>query len=143
MHGEHFVNTLEQEEMYLLQFSIYSIVEWYMMTYFKKPVFKYKKIIPVMPEEFTENDILESYEIEKLVLPAELIASPSTDKEWYDYNPLTNIGARDTDSGKLIGFFTSLPIRDKLYEKINCLRIISKCTMIIEIYINYGVYSVK
>lgn len=112
------VNTLEQEEMYLLQFSIYSIVEWYMITYFKKPILKSKKIIPVRPEEFTENDILESYEIEKLVLPAELIASPGTDKEWFDYNPLTNIGARDTDSGKLIGFFTSLPVGDELYEKI-------------------------
>ena len=70
--------------MYLLQFSIYSVVEWYMTTYFKKPILQSKKIIPVRPEEFTENDILESYEIEKLVLPAELIASPSTDKEWFD-----------------------------------------------------------
>ena len=117
-HENYAVNALEQEEMYLLQFSIYSIIEWYMITYFKKPILTPKKIIPVLPEDFTENDILESYEIEKLVLPAELIASPSTDKEWFDYNPLTNIGARDTDSGKLIGFFTSLPISDELYEKI-------------------------
>ena len=79
---EHAINTLDREEMYLLQFSIYSVVEWYMTTYFKKPILQSKKIIPVRPEEFTENDILESYEIEKLVLPAELIASPSTDKEW-------------------------------------------------------------
>lgn len=115
---EHAINTLDREEMYLLQFSIYSVVEWYMTTYFKKPILQSKKIIPVRPEEFTENDILESYEIEKLVLPAELIASPSTDKEWFDYNPLTNLGARDTDNGKLIGFFTSLPIGDELYKKI-------------------------
>ena len=118
LHCENVTKTLECEEMYLLQFSIYSIVEWYVMTYFKKPLLNSKKIIFVMPEEFTENDILEAYEIEKLVLPAELIASPSTDKEWFDYNPLTYMGARDKDSGKLIGFFTSLPINDKLYAKI-------------------------
>lgn len=52
------------------------------------PILKPKKIIPVRPEEFTENDILESYEIEKLVIPVELIACPGTDKEWFDYNPL-------------------------------------------------------
>lgn len=60
---EHAINTLDREEMYLLQFSIYSVVEWYMTTYFKKPILQSKKIIPVRPEEFTENDILESYEL--------------------------------------------------------------------------------
>ena len=40
---EHAINTLDREEMYLLQFSIYSVVEWYMTTYFKSPFFNLKK----------------------------------------------------------------------------------------------------
>lgn len=107
-----------QEEMYLIQFSLYSIIEWYMITYFKKPIFKKKNIIAVFPEDFTREDIIESYNIETLVLPPKLIASLSTDIDWYNYNPLTLIGARDADSGKLIGFFNTLPISDRLYTQI-------------------------
>ena len=107
-----------QEDLYLTQFSIYSIIEWYMLSYFRKPTLSNKKIIPVAPEEFSEEDILEPYEIEKLVLPPELIASPTTDMEWFVYNPLTMIGARDIQTGKLIGFFNTLPISDELYHQI-------------------------
>lgn len=109
---------IEQDDLYLIQFSIYSISEWYMITYFKKPILKPKKLISVAPEEFSAEDILETYEIEKLVLPSDLIASPVTDMEWFNYNPLTMIGARDIDTGKIIGFFTTLPVSDATFEKI-------------------------
>ena len=89
-----------------------------MMTYFKKPVLNTKRIIPVLPEEFTEEDIIETYKIEQLVLPSKLIASIETDIKWYKHNPLIMLGARDVDTGKLIGFFTTLPITDELYEQI-------------------------
>lgn len=107
-----------QDDLYLVQFSIYSIVEWYMISYFKKPIIKPKKLIPVSPEEFTPEDILEAYEIETLVLPPNLIASPDTDLEWFRYNPLTIIGVRDIDTGKLVGFFTTLPVSDSVFEQI-------------------------
>lgn len=107
-----------QDDLYLVQFSIYSITEWYMITYFKKPIIKPKKLIPVAPEEFTEKDILEAYKIETLVLPPDLIASPDTDMEWFRYNPLTMIGARDIDTEKLVGFFTTLPVSDLIFEQI-------------------------
>lgn len=111
-------NDLLQENLYLIQYSLYSIIEWYIISYFKKPTLSQKKIIPVAPEEFTHEDIIESYNIERLVLPPELIASIDTDLEWYRHNPLTMIGARDAEIGKLIGFFNTLPITDELYEQI-------------------------
>ena len=109
---------VEQESLYLIQFSCYSIIEWYINTYFKKPILKQKKLIPISPEEITYEDIMDSYEIEKLVLPPDLIATPSTVIQWHKHNPLTMIGARDLETGKLIGFFNTLPINDSLYEKI-------------------------
>lgn len=95
---------LTQENLYLTQFSLYSVIEWYMITYFKKPTFKVKKLVSVAPEDFTREDIEESYKIEKLVLPQNLIASPETDLQWYEYNQLTMIGARDLETQKLVGF---------------------------------------
>lgn len=109
---------LTQENLYLTQFSLYSIIEWYMFTYFKKPTFKFKKLVPVAPEDFTREDIEESYKIEKLVLPQNLIAAPETDLQWYEYNQLTMIGARDSETQKLVGFFNTLPISDNLFEQI-------------------------
>lgn len=107
-----------QSNLYLIQFSMFSIIEWYMFSYFKKPSLSEKTIIPVSPEEYTYDDILQSYEIEKLVLPPHLIAEPSEVAIWNEHNPLTFIGARDALTGKLVGFFNTLPISDTLYEEI-------------------------
>ena len=107
-----------QTELYLIQFSIFSIAEWYMLSYFKKPILSEKTIISVAPEEFTQDDVLQSYEIEKLVLPPDLIAEPSVVETWNKHNPLTFIGARDAHTGKLVGFFNTLPISDELYNEI-------------------------
>lgn len=111
-------SVIEQDNLYLIQFSIYSITEWYMITYFKKPIIKPKRLIAVAPDDFSPEDIIEAYKIETLVLPPDLIASPDTDMEWFNYNPLTMIGARDIDTGKLIGFFTTLPVNDTIFEQI-------------------------
>lgn len=109
---------LSQESRYLFQLSVYSIIEWYIQSYYRKPSVLYKKILPVAPEEFTYDDIVESNRIEKLVLPPDLIASAEKTHEWFQYNPFTMIGARDATTGKLIGFFNTLPITDDLFEKI-------------------------
>lgn len=109
---------LPQTDLYLMQFSMYSLIEWYMLTYFKKPTLSTKTILPVAPEEFSKENILQSYEIEKLVLPPELIASPSIVLTWNEHNPLTFIGAKDASTGKLVGFFNTLPISDALYDSI-------------------------
>lgn len=110
--------TLSQESRYLIQLSVYSFIEWYILTYYRKPSISSKKLLPVAPEEFTYDDIVESNRIEKLVLPPNLIASAETTFEWFQHNPLTMIGAKDVATGKLIGFFNTLPITDDLFEKI-------------------------
>ncbi len=109
---------LSQENRYLIQLSVYSIIEWYILSYYKKPSISNKTVLPVAPEEFTYDDIIESYRIEQLVLPPTLIASAETTFEWFQYNPLTIIGAKDATTGKLIGFFNTLPVTDVLFEQI-------------------------
>lgn len=109
---------LSQENRYLIQLSIYSILEWYILSYYKKPSISNKTILPVAPEEFTYEDIVESYRIEQLVLPPDLIASAETTFSWFNFNPLTMIGAKDATTGKLIGFFNTIPVTDDLFEQI-------------------------
>lgn len=117
--ASHYDNwNLSQENRYLIQLSIYSIIEWYILTYYKKPSISDKTVLSVSPEEFTYDDIFESYQIEQLVLPPNLIASATTTFDWFKYNPLTMIGAKDAATGKLIGFFNTLPVTDDLFEQI-------------------------
>ena len=119
--------TLSQENRYLVQLSIFSIVEWYILSYYKKPSNSSKKLVPIQPEELTYDDIVETNQIEKLVLPPDLIASTETTFEWFQHNPLTMIGARDVETGKLVGFFNTLPITDDLFEEADLLSYASVC----------------
>ncbi len=78
-----------------------------------------KKFVVIALEKFVDKDLLDLYEIEKLVLPPEVIASFETDKKWFQHNPSTIIAVRDTETGKLVGFFNTLPINDFLYKEIS------------------------
>lgn len=78
-----------------------------------------KKFVVVALEKFDDRALLDLYEIEKLVLPPEVIASLDTDRKWFQHNLLTIIAIRDTVTGKLVGFFNTLPVNDFLYKEIS------------------------
>jgi hypothetical protein len=109
---------LDCDEIYLIEMSMHSIIEYYLLSYFKMPIIRQVSLQIVPPEEMTDEDIDETYNIEALVLPTHLIASPTMTKTWYNYNPLTLLGVRDISTRKLIGFINTLPISDDLYNKI-------------------------
>lgn len=106
------------EDQYLLQISLYSITDYYALTYFRLPIIRDVRIGTIVPSQITEEDILETHNIETLVLPPELIAGSDMTRVWYDHNPLTLLGARDVSTGKLVGFIHTLPVNDKLFESI-------------------------
>ena len=106
------------EDRYLLQVSLYSIADYYSLTYFRLPIIKEVNICAVIPSQISKEDIEESHNIETLVLPPELIADINTTTAWYEHNPLTLLGARDVSTGKLVGFINTLPVSDKLFENI-------------------------
>lgn len=106
------------EDIYLFQVSLYSIVDYYVSTYFRQPIIKSIDIVGVPPDQITYDDMVEAYNIETLVLPPDLIAGPEMTKIWYEHNPLTILGARDNATGKLVGFIHTLPMTDEVFEKI-------------------------
>lgn len=116
--NERKADTLIQSELYLFELSLYSIIDWYKLSYFKKPAFNSKGLYSVSPEDITENDIDEIYNIETFSLPPDLIASTQITKEWYNFNSLTIIGVRDRETEKLVGFIHTIPVTDEYYEQI-------------------------
>ena len=115
---ESYNDTIGKDEQYLIEYSLFSIIEWYVISYFKKPVLEDKKIIVVSPDEITDSDIDDIHEIENFSLPPELIASPEMTRIWYEYNSLTIVGARDAETNKMVGFIHTLPITDEYYQNI-------------------------
>ena len=109
---------LDHDDTYLAEISISSIVEYYTGTYFRMPLIKKASLEIIAPEDISDDDIEEMYVIEKLVLPPDLIAGPEMTRLWYDFNPLTIVGVRDTSSKKLVGFLHTLPITDELFKQI-------------------------
>ena len=104
------------ESSYLMQLSLYSLVEYYIATYFKRPLFKHANTSVIWPSDIIDDDFDEIFNIENFYLPSELIASSETNRKWYNHNPYTIVGARQSETGKLIGFIHSLPLEESLYE---------------------------
>jgi hypothetical protein len=110
---------ITKQDIYLVQFSLYSIIDWYTKNYFRFPIIDNKGIVPILPLDITDEEMFETYNIEKLLLPPELIAGPEMTKDWFSHNNLTLLGSRDKETGKLIGFIHTLPVTDDLFNKIS------------------------
>jgi hypothetical protein len=76
-------------------------------------------IIPALPSGITKEDIIESYNIEKSVFSSEFVALPEMVQSWFEHNDKTILGSRDKNTGKLIGFFNTLPVTDELFDTIS------------------------
>jgi len=111
---------ITKQDICLIQLSLYSIIDWYTKNYFRLPIIDNKGIVSISPLNISDEDILETYNIEKLVLPPKLIAGPEMTKNWFSHNNLTLLGSRDEKTGKLIGFIHSLPVTDDLFNQISC-----------------------
>ena len=110
---------IDKQNIYLIEISLHSILDWYTKGYFRLPFIDNKGIVPVPPSGISDEDIVETYNIEKLVLPSELIAGPEMTKSWFLHNNLTLLGTRDEKTGNLIGFIHTLPVTDDLFDQIS------------------------
>ena len=109
---------LEQDDLYLAELSISSVIEYYIATYFRLPLIRNVSLEVIAPDDITDVDMIEVYEIEKLVLPPELIAGPEMTKLWHNHNAFTLIGVRDTSTKRLVGFLHTLPVTEPLFKQI-------------------------
>ena len=99
--------------------SLVVILDWYLtyLTQSSLPEKQYEYEI-VLPNELTEADFVDMYEIDKLVLREDLIAPPEITYNWYKHNIYTHIAIRECATKKIIGYFAILPVTDELFEKI-------------------------
>lgn len=74
----------------------------------------------VFPDEFTYKDFVDMFDIDKKVMREDLIADVETTYSWYKHNKYTHIGVRDINTGRIVGYFSVLPVTDEIYDKILC-----------------------
>lgn len=72
----------------------------------------------VYPGDFSKEDIIDTYIIEKRVLRHDLISEWNEAYKWYKYNNYTFIGIRDAQSNKIIAFANLIPITEEYAERI-------------------------
>lgn len=117
-----YVLSLDSEKKHLeyvpvLNHALSNILTFYIHT--KYPInLSFSEIEVVLPEELTYNDFIDMFEIDKKVMREDLIADTETTYGWFKHNKYTHIGVRDISSGKIVGYFSALPITDDVYDKI-------------------------
>ena len=112
--------TNDKNKKMIVDLSLSSVLDWY-LSYISVLLGKNKnneRIDTVWHDEITYKDFLDMHEIDKLVLRADLIASPEVAYSWYKYNNLSHIAVRSSRTQKIVGYFVLFPITDELYEEI-------------------------
>lgn len=112
--------SISKHQLSILDNAFYFILDWYIINYVQIDYENKEndfKLEAVPTNSLSKNDIIETYNIEKLVLRDDLIADWSEAFKWYQHNPYTFIGVRDKKNGKIIGFCTIIPVSDEWFEK--------------------------
>lgn len=114
-----FSSAIKQDDAYfaLVNKALYFIIDAYMK--YKYPLnLNRDNLVMVDFDSLEFSDFEDMYEIDKMVFDDEFIASAETSYAWYKYNNYTHIAVRYTTSGKIVGYFSILPITEELYNKI-------------------------
>lgn len=110
--------TNDADRRKLAEMSMTAILQWYSKYLLHNKVIPKDRFEIVWPDDLEYDDFVTMYEIDKLVLREDLIASPNITYNWYLYNNYTHIAIRSTETNKIVGYFTVLPVTDKLYKDI-------------------------
>lgn len=102
----------------LAEMSMTAILEWYSKYLLHNKIIPQDRFEIVWPDDLSYEDFITMYEIDCLVLREDLIAPPSITYAWYQYNNYTHIAVRSTETNRIVGYFTVLPVTDQLYEDI-------------------------
>lgn len=111
-----FTNDASRKKM--VDMSIASVVDWY-ASYLKSNVLPNDECLDIVQAgTLTQQDFLDIYEIDRLVLRHDLIAPASVAYSWYKYNVYSHIAIRSRVTEKIIGYITLFPITDELFQEI-------------------------
>lgn len=113
--------SISDEQYQLLELSLLSILDWYTQN-FASPQLDIsadisEKLVVVYPQDFTKEDIIETYYIEKMVLREDLISPWEEAYNWFLHNNEIFMGVRSCITKKIIAFSTILPVSDEWYDK--------------------------
>ncbi|MDE6021625.1 MAG: toll/interleukin-1 receptor domain-containing protein [Ruminococcus sp.] len=110
----------EQDQKKLIDLSLAAVLNWY-TSYVSTILQSGKKqdhYEVILPGEMSYQDFVDMYEIDRLVLRPDLIATPDITFKWYQYNIYTHIAVRSVKTGSVAGYFALLPVTDELFNKI-------------------------
>lgn len=113
--------SISDEQYQLLEISLLNILDWYTQNFAKSPSFNpendSEQLVPVYPQNFTKEDIIETFRIEKKVLRDDLISPWEEAYNWFIHNKEIFMGIRSTRTNKIVAFSTILPVSDEWYNK--------------------------
>lgn len=107
------------EYVSVINHALLNVLNFYAHTKYSSNL-SFSEIEVVFPEELNYYDFVEMFEIDKKVMREDLIADTETTYGWFKHNQYTHICVRDISSGKIVGYFSALPITDDIYSKIIC-----------------------
>lgn len=110
---------ISDEQYQLLELSLLNILDWYTKNFAQSSSYlnnKSEKLVPVYPNDFTKEDIIETYQIEKMVLRNDLISSWEEAYNWFIHNKEIFMGVRSIKTNEIIAFSTILPVSDEWYN---------------------------
>ena len=110
--------TNDSDRKKLAEMSMTAVLEWYSKYLLHNKIIPRDRFEIVWPDELSYADFVTMYEIDQLVLREDLIAPPDITYAWYQYNNYTHIAIRSNETGKVVGYFTVLPVTDQLYSSI-------------------------
>lgn len=115
MPSEHFTNETDQKR--LMDYALTAVLNWY-TAYISTVVWhgNSEHYEVVSPGDLVYQDFIDMYQIDKMVLRADLIARPEITFGWYQYNIYTHIAVRSLKTGRIVGYFALLPITDDLFK---------------------------
>lgn len=113
--------SISDEQYQLLEQSLLNILDWYTLNFIIPQMDVSEdiseKLVVVYPQNFTQNDIIETYHIEKMVLREDLISPWEEAYNWFQHNNEIFMGVRSCKTKKIIAFSTILPVSDEWYDK--------------------------
>ena len=110
--------TNDADRRKLAEMSMTAVLEWYSKYLLHNKIIPRDRFEIVWPDDLEYEDFVTMYEIDKQVLRADLIATPDVTYNWYLCNNYSHIAIRSTETYKIIGYFTVLPVTDELYKEI-------------------------
>ena len=108
-------NAVDKDMIELVEESLFRVVLWMceVGNDLRKDRKKSPLLVKIYPGDFSKDDIIETFKIEKKILRPDLISHWEEVYKWYTYNNYTSLGVRDLDSNSVVAFANLIPVTEE------------------------------